>query len=719
MSPAALPRHHASPLVAADPSALSADLRDLLRWAAERGITDSCTGGDERGNSSADAGECGEDSGTRSCLGGTLRVAHFTDGGGRGLAAVRAIARGQLVLRVPRRAMLSCAEARACPAMAPLLPAFPHLSSHQLLVCYVLVQASLGRASPWHVYLRSLPSSYTLLARFKPSHIAMLQVPEAVAEAEAAVAAVRGEWREARALLRGMEVGGKWLSWGAWSWGHCTVSSRTLYVPWDAAGALCPVADLLNFEPLTPAAAAPTCAAAAPAAAPAAPAVAPASADAACAGVLTDAAAAAPPLPSAALPGCTHMAGDVHASTAHTDASTAHTDASTAHTDASTRADVVSFEASEPVCWGNTSANTHTRKSCSPRCTSDPPCVPLDDTHSRNSCSPHCTSVAPCVPLDHHHGIPAPQSCACTTATSCAAVHSTHNYVTDGCDRATDGCDHATDGCNSVTDGCDRVTDGGYSEEAQAYHIFARRRFEAGEQVVICYGVYSNLHLLQHYGFLLPANPDDCIPIHPPCDPHLLGIPLPDPSPCRSSPHAGPPPLCIEADGSPSFLLRALLRVWTTPYRLRRKVRHVALGGAPVSAEGEAAVWRWVRGECERLLQALPTSLQEDEALLRGMRGVRGVGQGGTGEHGEGRMEGVEGEGMREGGARGGGGCLDGQGKEEEGGSCGVGGRGGRTVAEEEDEHKEVLAVMWRVGYKRLLRRAMAVAQQGIHDVQR
>ncbi|GJP55426.1 hypothetical protein CLOM_g14376 [Closterium sp. NIES-68] len=652
MSPAALPRHHASPLVAADPSALSADLRDLLRWAAERGITDSCTGGDERGNSSADAGECGEDSGTRSCLGGTLRVAHFTDGGGRGLAAVRAIARGQLVLRVPRRAMLSCAEARACPAMAPLLPAFPHLSSHQLLVCYVLVQASLGRASPWHVYLRSLPSSYTLLARFKPSHIAMLQVPEAVAEAEAAVAAVRGEWREARALLRGMEVGGKWLSWGAWSWGHCTVSSRTLYVPWDAAGALCPVADLLNFEPLTPAAAAPTCAAAAPAAAPAAPAVAPASADAACAGVLTDAAAAAPPLPSAALPGCTHMAGDVHASTAHTDASTAHTDASTAHTDASTRADVVSFEASEPVCWGNTSANTHTRKSCSPRCTSDPPCVPLDDTHSRNSCSPHCTSVAPCVPLDHHHGIPAPQSLSQTA-------------------------------------------------------------------VVICYGVYSNLHLLQHYGFLLPANPDDCIPIHPPCDPHLLGIPLPDPSPCRSSPHAGPPPLCIEADGSPSFLLRALLRVWTTPYRLRRKVRHVALGGAPVSAEGEAAVWRWVRGECERLLQALPTSLQEDEALLRGMRGVRGVGQGGTGEHGEGRMEGVEGEGMREGGARGGGGCLDGQGKEEEGGSCGVGGRGGRTVAEEEDEHKEVLAVMWRVGYKRLLRRAMAVAQQGIHDVQR
>lgn len=36
---------------------------------------------------------------------------------------------------------------------------------------------------------------------------------------------------------------------GAWLWAAATVASRTVYVPFDAAGALCPFGDLFNYAP--------------------------------------------------------------------------------------------------------------------------------------------------------------------------------------------------------------------------------------------------------------------------------------------------------------------------------------------------------------------------------------------------------------------------------------------------------------------------------------
>ncbi|CAI7908897.1 unnamed protein product, partial [Closterium sp. NIES-53] len=603
----------------------------------------------------------------------------------RGLAAVRAIERGEVVLHVPRHAMLSCVDARACPAMAPLLPAFPHLSSHQLLVCYVLLQASLGARSPWHAYLRCLPRHYTLLSRFTPHHMAMLQVAEAVAEAQAAVEAVRGEWREARPLLRAMAVAGKWLSWAAWSWGHCTVSSRTLYVPWDEAGALCPVADLLNYEPLTPIAP--------PALDPTTP-LAPAS-----------------PSPSPAQACCAHMPGDV--------------DGSAAHTDGSAAAEAVSVGASDADCMRHAAALVDSGLSCSHDCTQDMPCVALGSQHATPA--PPTCARSPAT----SHATPAPPTCARSPATP----HATPHAATLASDRVTDGCEwvprHCTCGCcpmpvampplhcirhpvllpptsiSLLPSSCCFTP---HLSPAQHLPSFPLRAFPTPHwQVVICYGCYSNVHLLLHYGFLLPANPHDCIPVHPPCDPHQLGIPLPPPPPCPSASLTTPPPLCLQADGTPSFLLLALLRVWTTPYRLRRRVRHVALSGSPVSAEGEVAVQRWVVGECERLLAALPSTVQQDEALLSCLR----AGGGSKSEGSQGMMEGagVGGEGC----ARDAGGGTDGVGIEDNEGGCDAHGEGVRTAAEEEEQQKAVLAVMWRVGYKTLLLRAMAVAQRALH----
>ncbi|GJN32261.1 hypothetical protein PR202_gb20752 [Eleusine coracana subsp. coracana] len=70
----------------------------LLRWATDLGVSDTPP---PRSPSAATS------SSSSSCLGRSLVVADFPDAGGRGLAAARDLRRGELVLRVPRAAMLT------------------------------------------------------------------------------------------------------------------------------------------------------------------------------------------------------------------------------------------------------------------------------------------------------------------------------------------------------------------------------------------------------------------------------------------------------------------------------------------------------------------------------------------------------------------------------------------------------------------------------------
>lgn len=41
----------------------------------------------------------------------------------------------------------------------------------------------------------------------------------------------------------------------------------------------------------------------------------------------------------------------------------------------------------------------------------------------------------------------------------------------------------------------------------------ARARYAPGDQVFLCYGRHTNLQLLQHYGFALPDNPHEEVPV--------------------------------------------------------------------------------------------------------------------------------------------------------------------------------------------------------------
>jgi hypothetical protein len=53
--------------------------------------------------------------------------------------------------------------------------------------------------------------------------------------------------------------------------------------------------------------------------------------------------------------------------------------------------------------------------------------------------------------------------------------------------------------------------EGVYDAEQQQYRIVVRRDYKAGDEVFLCYGTYTNLQLLEMYGFLLEHNPHDQI----------------------------------------------------------------------------------------------------------------------------------------------------------------------------------------------------------------
>ncbi|KQK16331.1 protein SET DOMAIN GROUP 40 isoform X1 [Brachypodium distachyon] len=205
----------------------------LLRWAAELGVSDSPS----------------STSSSSSCLGHSLVVADFPDAGGRGFAAARDLRRGELVLRVPRAALLTSDRVMADdPEIASCIAArHPRLSSVQRLIVCLLAEVGKGKSSSWYLYLSQLPSYYTVLATFNDFEIEALQVDDAIWIAQKSLSAIRSEWEDATPLMQGLKFKPKLLIFKTWLWAFATVSSRTLHVAWDDAGCLCPVGDLFNY----------------------------------------------------------------------------------------------------------------------------------------------------------------------------------------------------------------------------------------------------------------------------------------------------------------------------------------------------------------------------------------------------------------------------------------------------------------------------------------
>ncbi|KAG0553355.1 hypothetical protein M758_12G005100 [Ceratodon purpureus] len=393
---------------------------DLLGWAASKGITDTPPELEWAGDSPT--------------LGFSLRIATFPEAGGRGLTAARELKLGELILRVPEEALMNGKSARQDVELARVLASCPSLSDVQVLCVHLLREIAKGRTSERYPYLVHLPRYYHTASFYSSFEAQALQVKDAVSMAEGAAQSCREQWLEARPVLGKLELGRRFSTFQAWLWASATIASRTLYVPWDEAGTLCPFGDFFNY---------------------------------ACPGVSYD----------------------------------------------------------------------------SPTSTQD-------------------TSVE--------------------------------------------------DGDSYGLEIRDRLRDGGFEHDRAEYCFYARQDYQEGQQVLLCYGTYTNLELLEHYGFLLPFNPNDKIHIDLPSVDEL------NPGASRGCQEAvSPKDLYIDHEGKPSFSLLSNLRLRAAPASLLKTRRHLALAGQQISPESDKVLFQWLKTKCQTILRSCSTSLQADELLLK------------------------------------------------------------------------------------------------------
>ncbi|KAL2453236.1 Protein SET DOMAIN GROUP 40 [Abeliophyllum distichum] len=203
------------------------DLETFLQWAAALGVADSPI-------TESEVSTCPP----HSCLGHSLR----------GLAAVRDIMKGELILRVPKEALMTSESLRSKDQkLSSVLCKYPTLSPTQVLAVALLNEVNKGKMTWWYTYLKQLPRSYDILESFDRLEIEALQMDEAIWTAERAVEKSKMDWGEASVLMCELNLKPQLSTFKAWLWASATISSRTMHILWDSAGCLCPVGDFFNY----------------------------------------------------------------------------------------------------------------------------------------------------------------------------------------------------------------------------------------------------------------------------------------------------------------------------------------------------------------------------------------------------------------------------------------------------------------------------------------
>ncbi|KAK3250671.1 hypothetical protein CYMTET_39960 [Cymbomonas tetramitiformis] len=176
-------------------------------------------------------------------------VACDVEEGGRGLVAIRDITEGTVLIRVPEDLLISRRSAERDAAFWSALTEHPRIPAEQVLALHLLHELSKGKTSFWYPYLKQLPRSHATIAHFSEEEAVALQVPYATRTARSARQKASDEWHEALGVLKVLNVPKRLRTLGAWMWARATCDSRTVSVPFDSAGALCPMGDLFNYAP--------------------------------------------------------------------------------------------------------------------------------------------------------------------------------------------------------------------------------------------------------------------------------------------------------------------------------------------------------------------------------------------------------------------------------------------------------------------------------------
>ena len=170
--------------------------------------------------------------------------------GWRGVVATADVAPGDVVLRVPGALLMSARSAAADP---DLVAAFAShgaaLTPADRLCVHLLREAARGDASPWRAYVAQLPRRYDALAGWTSAQRDELQAPHAIRAASDAARDARDAHARAARTLEALALPAAFRTPRAWLWARGATASRTVHVPFDPAGAMCPVGDLFNHAP--------------------------------------------------------------------------------------------------------------------------------------------------------------------------------------------------------------------------------------------------------------------------------------------------------------------------------------------------------------------------------------------------------------------------------------------------------------------------------------
>jgi histone-lysine N-methyltransferase SETD3 len=144
-------------------------------------------------------------------------------------------------------------SARSAAADPDLVAAFEShgaaLTPADRLCVHLLREAARGDASPWRAYVAQLPRRYDALAGWTSAQRDELQAPHAIRAARDAARDARDAHARAVRTLEALALPAAFRTPRAWLWARGATASRTVHVPFDPAGAMCPVGDLFNYAP--------------------------------------------------------------------------------------------------------------------------------------------------------------------------------------------------------------------------------------------------------------------------------------------------------------------------------------------------------------------------------------------------------------------------------------------------------------------------------------
>lgn len=119
-------------------------------------------------------------------------------------------------------------------------------------------------------------------------------------------------------------------------------------------------------------------------------------------------------------------------------------------------------------------------------------------------------------------------------------------------------------------------------------------------KVFMCYGLYTNLELLEHYGFLLEDNPHETVIISL----KHLGL--------KTTGDLGQKDVYALSDGSPSWEALKQLRLASATPLERAQLGHLAISGSKISDECEDKAIEMWKAACVQTLAYGAKSLEED-----------------------------------------------------------------------------------------------------------